>query len=286
MKFNSKILMSVSLLSLLLLSGCGDTSTDDEGQESTEQTYNFVAPLGSGYIEDAKVCIDKNMNFRCDPDEDSAMTDSKGRASIMLSSKATYDFVPLAEVTKGKSVITATGLTAEKDLVFADRVQSAGGLVETFEVSAYKTIRSYSVGNAYEGSWQEEAEEQSENYIFTSLTTYKLMKLLKEKKEQFGKVSSPTNSYAMFAIDIKICSQWDILTQQLSGYGGGRSTLTIAGQVTGVYTEVATPEEVAVQALSWANLTFYEADFQAFQEDFDNGTWANDGEIKLDYTVQ
>jgi len=56
--------------------------------------------VADGYLENAKVCLDMNINGKCDTNEPSTRTDANGQYQLTVNSQADADKYPvLVEVT-------------------------------------------------------------------------------------------------------------------------------------------------------------------------------------------
>ena len=79
-------LLVVSLISTALLA-CGGTESDSKLKQSQDQSksQNFSGIALDGYLYNARVCLDKNNNFMCDPgDGVTATTDARGRFRLEI----------------------------------------------------------------------------------------------------------------------------------------------------------------------------------------------------------
>ena len=81
------ILLSISIVALV---GCGGS-----GGDNASSTIGGVAI--DGYLGGAKVCVDLNMNFKCDAGEPSAITNDKGSYSIPWSDGNAAGLVVITE---------------------------------------------------------------------------------------------------------------------------------------------------------------------------------------------
>ena len=66
-----------------------------------------------GYLSNAKVCLDLNLNFKCDAGEPSAMTDDKGAYAINYTGGDAAGLVVITETTKDTKDSDDNGLTFE-----------------------------------------------------------------------------------------------------------------------------------------------------------------------------
>ncbi len=66
-----------------------------------------------GYLSNAKVCLDLNLNFKCDVGEPSAMTDDKGAYAINYTGGDAAGLVVITETTKDTKDSDDNGLTFE-----------------------------------------------------------------------------------------------------------------------------------------------------------------------------
>lgn len=67
-----------------------------------------------GYLSNAKVCLDLNLNFKCDAGEPSAMTDDKGAYAINYTGGDAAGLVVITETTKDTKDSDDKGLTFEE----------------------------------------------------------------------------------------------------------------------------------------------------------------------------
>ncbi|MCY9870467.1 hypothetical protein [Vibrio barjaei] len=85
-------------LLVIALSGCNGGGGDDDvsAGDNTETITGFAA---DGYLQGATVCLDKNFNSFCDPNEVSANTDSDGRFVLEVSESDAQQYPIVAMVT-------------------------------------------------------------------------------------------------------------------------------------------------------------------------------------------
>ncbi len=81
---------------LVVLSACGGGG----GGGGTPATSTTIGGLAvDGYLANAKVCLDLNLNFKCDADEPSATTDDKGAYAINYTGGDAAGLVVITETT-------------------------------------------------------------------------------------------------------------------------------------------------------------------------------------------
>ena len=97
----NKNLLAVALTSsLLVVAGCSSGDDPNTGSERTGQAID-------GYLTNAKVCLDVNLNSKCDDSEPNGQTRTKGQFTIAHSSQ--FANVPaLVRPIEGKTVDTDT----------------------------------------------------------------------------------------------------------------------------------------------------------------------------------
>ena len=107
MKYRSLKVMSLAVLLALSYSGCGGSSTSSNDPE--------VVPLKGvaidGYLENAKVCLDLNLNRTCDSDEPSAYTDKDGKFIFMVKKSKVGSSPIIVEAIAGKTIDKDTAKT-------------------------------------------------------------------------------------------------------------------------------------------------------------------------------
>jgi len=81
-----------ALISFVLI-GCGGGggSTTDTTQTNINETITTSGKVIDGYIKNAKICLDSNLNNSCDKDESSTSSDSNGGFSINLDKTLNLD---------------------------------------------------------------------------------------------------------------------------------------------------------------------------------------------------
>lgn len=126
MSNKNKALITLSTAVALLMSGCAKDSGDTTDSGDTQYSINFTVPHAEGYFENATVCLDTNFNLRCDAGEQSAITDSKGKASIKPKDNTIPKSIFLVEIKKDTTTLTADGSKAAADMLIIDRIYSSG----------------------------------------------------------------------------------------------------------------------------------------------------------------
>lgn len=92
-----------------ILAACGG------GGSSGSNTPVTISGLSiDGYLAGAKVCLDLNLNFKCDAGEPSATTDAKGAYSISYTGGDAAGLVVITETTKDTKDTDDGGLTFEQ----------------------------------------------------------------------------------------------------------------------------------------------------------------------------
>ena len=67
----------LSIAALLFLGCGGSSSTNTSSADTTSVTKTTIkGKVADGYLENAKVCLDKNNNLACDEDEPFTYTNS------------------------------------------------------------------------------------------------------------------------------------------------------------------------------------------------------------------
>lgn len=98
----------VPALSAALLVACGGGGGSGSGGSVT------IGGLAiDGYLSNAKVCLDLDLNFKCDVGEPSAMTDDKGAYAINYTGGDAAGLVVITETTKDTKDSDDNGLTFE-----------------------------------------------------------------------------------------------------------------------------------------------------------------------------
>jgi hypothetical protein len=114
-------LLRLSFLLVTISCSKGKDKKDSDNNEnitrSTARTdLKGIAMNALGYLEQAKVCFDKNKNKKCDPSESSTTTDSTGKFEIKLEEQTlTDDAILLTEIipnvtTASKKLLTETSV--------------------------------------------------------------------------------------------------------------------------------------------------------------------------------
>lgn len=97
MRHNMKALVgwTAALSAVLVLSGCG--GDDSSSAIATPSAVTLSGTVADGYLVGAKVCLDKNYNQVCDPDEPSTITDQTGKYTFTLNETITSDLPIIVE---------------------------------------------------------------------------------------------------------------------------------------------------------------------------------------------
>ena len=121
MKKSLSIITS-SVLSAMLFLGCGGS-----GDNNTEEYSTITGKVVDGYIENAQVCLDLNINFRCDYGEPVANTDRNGNFELKVPIEDTkssyYKIAPIISkdgfntVTGERAQIMATPRVGEENVI-------------------------------------------------------------------------------------------------------------------------------------------------------------------------
>lgn len=122
--------VALGLVSLLAACGGGGGGTKDAAPLS------YVAGTSiDGYLANAKVCVDLNLNFKCDTDEPFAITNANGEYAIAWSGGDASGLVVITETSKDTKDSDDNGLT------FADAGRSAFVLAAPIPVGATTDIK-------------------------------------------------------------------------------------------------------------------------------------------------
>ncbi len=116
---NKKLKITLALgVATLLFTGCGGGSSDTD----TQTTTSIDGKVADGYLNNAKVCLDKNENGKCDTDEPNTLSIN---GNYQLKNVTTADigkYPILVEVTTntidlddGNAIVNGYTLTAPKD---------------------------------------------------------------------------------------------------------------------------------------------------------------------------
>jgi kexin len=105
------------LLFLLLFIGCGGGGGSDEGspEPTTPIVYTEVnGQLVDGYIKNAIVCLDINLNGLCDSDEKTTLSDDNGN----------FTFIKIVKSDKFVSLISSGGIDIITNKVFEGQIKT------------------------------------------------------------------------------------------------------------------------------------------------------------------
>ena len=110
------ISLSIALLTTLNFTGCGGGSSSTSNDNSSVK-----GKVADGYLDNAKVCLDKNENGKCDSDEPSIL--SKNGSYNLNISKSDQDKYPIlvevitstVDLDDNNNVVNGYTLTAPKD---------------------------------------------------------------------------------------------------------------------------------------------------------------------------
>lgn len=99
----TQLVLPAALGAALLVASCGGGGGggSDGGAAAppaTVQKSDVPVTVVDGAIKDAKVCLDKNRNNACDPDEPSATTDAAGKATLKVDPDDVGKYPVVAEV--------------------------------------------------------------------------------------------------------------------------------------------------------------------------------------------
>jgi DNA-binding protein Fis len=75
----NKIALSFATVALLMFTGCGSSSSDNDENPSSSSVSGQAI---DGYLESALVCLDKNANNNCDAGEPMSITDIEGNYNL------------------------------------------------------------------------------------------------------------------------------------------------------------------------------------------------------------
>jgi len=112
-----------SIISGVLFLGCGF----NKGKDDNDEYSTIKGKVVDGYIENAQVCLDLNINFKCDYGEPVASTDRNGNFELKVPSKDTkssyYKIAPVISkegfntVTRARAQIMATPRVGEENVI-------------------------------------------------------------------------------------------------------------------------------------------------------------------------
>lgn len=104
-----QVLSALTILSAAIIAGCGSSgsSTGMSSMTPSATSASVSGAVADGYLEKATVFLDKNLNYRLDAGEPSAITDQNGAYTLNIDA---------ADVGKYPIVALATqGVTIDKD---------------------------------------------------------------------------------------------------------------------------------------------------------------------------
>ncbi|MEA2017852.1 MAG: hypothetical protein U9N59_05330, partial [Campylobacterota bacterium] len=118
-----KISLSLAVATALSFSGCGSSSSDDttNNDDDTSNNSTVSGKVADGYLDKAKVCLDKNENGKCDTDEPNTLS-VNGDYSLSVTTTDVGKYPILVEVTTAtvdlddnQTVTNGYTLSAPKD---------------------------------------------------------------------------------------------------------------------------------------------------------------------------
>lgn len=89
------------------LSGCGSSSSDTNNKQKTTdnlQTMQINGVVVDGYLQNATVCLDLNVNGKCDDGEPQAKTSADGKYTLTIDMNDHYNYPVVAEIVAGETV--------------------------------------------------------------------------------------------------------------------------------------------------------------------------------------
>ncbi|CZF78085.1 hypothetical protein GCE9029_00610 [Grimontia celer] len=99
-----RTLLATAIAISLAACGSDSSSSSDSGSTTEPTTTSLSGKAADGYLQDALVCLDINLNKACDSDEPSATTDENGAFSLEAT-KTQIDSAPLlVEVIAGQTI--------------------------------------------------------------------------------------------------------------------------------------------------------------------------------------
>ena len=99
---------------MTVLAACGGGSSSSISSTGTTAAPVTIGGLAiDGYLANAKVCLDLNLNFKCDVNEPSSITDKDGAYSIKYTGGDAAGLVVITETTKDTKDSDDGGLTFE-----------------------------------------------------------------------------------------------------------------------------------------------------------------------------
>ena len=112
--------LSLAVITALGFSGCG-SSSDDDSNNNSSSNKTVSGKVADGYLDKAKVCLDKNENGKCDTDEPSTLS-VNGDYNLSVKTTDVGKYPILVEVTTstidlddGNFITKPYTLTAPKD---------------------------------------------------------------------------------------------------------------------------------------------------------------------------
>ena len=91
------LITAAVLVTVSLISGCGGTG-------SNPSTTSVSGRVADGYLVNASVFLDKNVNYQMDAGEPSTMTDANGAYTLMIDSADMGRYPIVAMAIKGQTI--------------------------------------------------------------------------------------------------------------------------------------------------------------------------------------
>ena len=120
-----RISLSLAVASALSFSGCGSSSSSDTPPVNNNSTVS--GKVADGYLDKAKVCLDKNENGKCDTDEPNTLS-IKGQYDLNITTTDVGKYTILVEVVSGQTIDAdnANGDTVSKPYTLTAPKDSTG----------------------------------------------------------------------------------------------------------------------------------------------------------------
>ena len=117
------LITAAVLVTVSLISGCGGTG-------SNPSTTSVSGRVADGYLVNASVFLDKNVNYQMDAGEPSTMTDANGAYTLMIDSADMGRYPIVAMAIKGQTIDKDTNQTVPDSFMLSMPASAMSGTVQ------------------------------------------------------------------------------------------------------------------------------------------------------------